>query len=295
MKNKEKVIILNYCAYSAIGRICLRFPKEIKGLLKIVKYSKDKQEIIAKVNILNKQLVPLILVLLNNLKEINFSKLNYLFLENDYLEKYFEKIMLNKKLNKKDKLINEYISQLFKIPKATNINQLRLKKLMTFINNCNLLDKPKWKKLKFIFLKSIKGVSCGYGNFNYVIIESNIFPEQLIIHEVIHNYNQKQKFRTKNTMEFEEIFTNVISQAIYCKYKRKPVVFDKYYYSTKKEQQLEEELRMCYFEWIKQSNSNFLDYLEESGKIFIGKDRITWTFNDNLKFKKLVKESIKVK
>ncbi|HOZ36190.1 MAG TPA: hypothetical protein PLK55_04380 [archaeon] len=38
-----------------------------------------------------------------------------------------------------------------------------------------------------------------------------------------------------------------------------------------------------------------LSYLEESGKIFIGKDGITWTFNDSLKFKKLVKEAIKVK
>jgi len=38
-----------------------------------------------------------------------------------------------------------------------------------------------------------------------------------------------------------------------------------------------------------------LFYLEDSGKIFIGKDGIIWTFNDNLKFKKLVKESIKVR
>ncbi len=38
-----------------------------------------------------------------------------------------------------------------------------------------------------------------------------------------------------------------------------------------------------------------LSYLEESGKIFIGKEGITWTFNDNFKFKKLVKESIKVR
>lgn len=38
-----------------------------------------------------------------------------------------------------------------------------------------------------------------------------------------------------------------------------------------------------------------LSYLEDSGKIFIGKDGITWTFNDNSKFKQLVKESIKVK
>lgn len=38
-----------------------------------------------------------------------------------------------------------------------------------------------------------------------------------------------------------------------------------------------------------------LSYLEDSGKIFIGKDGITWTFNDSPKFKKLVKEAIKVK
>lgn len=294
MKTKEKTIILNYCAYSSIGRICLRFPKAIKGLLRILKHSKDKQEIIAKVNILNKQLVPLTLVLLNYLKKTDYSKLSYLFQENDYLEIYFKKIILNKKLNKKDKLINKYIVELFKSPKTIKIYQQKLKKIVDFIDDCNLLGKNK-SKFKFIFLRTIKGVSCGYGNFNYVIIESNAFPEQLIIHEIVHNYNQKYKFKTKNTIEFEEIFTNVISQAIYCKYKKKPVVFEKYYYSTKKEQKLEEKLRQCYFKWIKQPNSKFLNYLEEKGKIFIGKDGITWTFNDNLKFKQLVKESIKVK
>ncbi len=294
MKTKEKTIILNYCAYSAIGRICLRFPKEINRLLDIFTNYKTKKEIVLKVNELNKQLVPLTLVLLNYLKKTDYSKLSYLFQENDYLEIYFKKIILNKKLNKKDKLINKYIVELFKSPKTIKIYQQKLKKIVDFIDDCNLLGKNK-SKFKFIFLRTIKGVSCGYGNFNYVIIESNAFPEQLIIHEIVHNYNQKYKFKTKNTIEFEEIFTNVISQAIYCKYKKKPVVFEKYYYSTKKEQKLEEKLRQCYFKWIKQPNSKFLNYLEEKGKIFIGKDGITWTFNDNLKFKQLVKESIKVK
>ncbi len=294
MKTKEKTIILNYCAYSSIGRICLRFPKEINRLLDIFTNYKTKKEIVLKVNELNKQLVPLTLVLLNYLKKTDYSKLSYLFQENDYLEIYFKKIILNKKLNKKDKLINKYIVELFKSPKTIKIYQQKLKKIVDFIDDCNLLGKNK-SKFKFIFLRTIKGVSCGYGNFNYVIIESNAFPEQLIIHEIVHNYNQKYKFKTKNTIEFEEIFTNVISQAIYCKYKKKPVVFEKYYYSTKKEQKLEEKLRQCYFKWIKQPNSKFLNYLEEKGKIFIGKDGITWTFNDNLKFKQLVKESIKVK
>jgi len=290
----NKRLILNYCAYSAIGRICLRFPNDVNGLLYIFKNYKNKQEIITNINLLNKQLVPLTLVLLSHLKKTDYSKLSYLFQGNDYLEIYFEKIVLNKKLNKKDKLINEYISYLFKTPKTTKINQLKLKQLITFINHCDLLEKTK-TKLKFIFLRTVKGISCGYGNFNYVIIESNAFPEQLIIHEIVHNYNIKHKFKTKNTIEFEEIFTNVISQAIYCKYKQMPVVFGGYYYSTKKEQQLEKKLHKCYFEWIKQSDSSFLNYLEDSGKIFIGKDGITWTFNDNSKFKQLVKDSVKVK
>lgn len=294
MKNKINTIILNYCAYSAIGRICLRFPGNIADLLTIFEKHNTKQEIIKNVNNLNKQLVPLTLVLLKHLKKIDYLKLNYLFKENNYLEIYFEKIIFNKKLNKKDKLISRYVFYLFKIPNMGKINQLRLERIMDFINNSNILERTK-TKIKFIFLRTIKGISCGYGNFNYVIIESNTFPEQLIIHEIIHNYNQKYNFKTKNTIEFEEIFTNVISQAIYCKYKKKPVVFEKYYYSTKKEQKLEDIIRKSYFEWLKHPEFNFLDFLEDSGKIFIGKEGITWTFNDSLKFKKLVKEAIKVK
>ncbi len=38
-----------------------------------------------------------------------------------------------------------------------------------------------------------------------------------------------------------------------------------------------------------------LDYLEESGKIFIGKSGVQWTFNENPKFKKLVSKSIQVR
>lgn len=38
-----------------------------------------------------------------------------------------------------------------------------------------------------------------------------------------------------------------------------------------------------------------LDYLEESGKIFIGKDGVQWTFNENPKFKKLLNKSIQVR
>ena len=38
-----------------------------------------------------------------------------------------------------------------------------------------------------------------------------------------------------------------------------------------------------------------LDYLEESGKVFIGKKGIEWTFNENPRFKKLYNKSIQVR
>ena len=271
MRNKEKEIILNYCAYSAIGRISMRFPNEINGLLNIIKKNNCKQEIITQINTLDKKLVPLFLVLLKYLKTIDYYKLNYLFQENDYLEVYFKKIVLNKKPNKKDQLISEYISYLFKVPKPIKTNQSRLKKLTTFIDSSNLHDKTA-PKLKFIFLETIKGVSCGYGNFNYVIIESNVFPEELIIHEIIHNYIPKEKLykiiKPKNAIQFNEIFTSVVSQATYCKFMNKPIIFKKYYYSTKREQKLENRLRKCYFEWTKLPNSSFLNYLKSQAKIF---------------------------
>ena len=36
-------------------------------------------------------------------------------------------------------------------------------------------------------------------------------------------------------------------------------------------------------------------YLEDSGKIFIGKDGISWTFNENPKFQQLVNNAIRVR
>ena len=38
-----------------------------------------------------------------------------------------------------------------------------------------------------------------------------------------------------------------------------------------------------------------LDYLEDGGKIFIGKDGIQWTFNEDPKFKKLLEKSVQVR
>ncbi|MFH1545023.1 MAG: hypothetical protein ABIE23_02975 [archaeon] len=38
-----------------------------------------------------------------------------------------------------------------------------------------------------------------------------------------------------------------------------------------------------------------LEYLEESGKIFIGKKGILWTYNESPKFKKLLEKSIQVR
>lgn len=38
-----------------------------------------------------------------------------------------------------------------------------------------------------------------------------------------------------------------------------------------------------------------LSYLEESGKIFIGKEGIQWTFNENSKFKNLLNNSVEVR
>lgn len=262
MKDKENIIILNYLAYSGVGRISLRFSKDIKGLLAIFEKHSNKQEIIKEVNLLNKNLVPLVLVLLNNLKKIDYSKLNYLFKENEYLEIYFKKIILDKKLNKKDQIINNHISDLFKTPKIHNINQLKLKRLVNFVNTSNILEKPK-TKLNFIFLKTIKGVSSGYGNYNFVIIESNVFPEEIIIHEIIHNCYKNNNFFRKKSIAFEEIFTNVVSQAIYCDYKKKPIAFNKYYYSSKKEQKLEDKIRKQYLKWNKKPSSSFLEYLKK--------------------------------
>ena len=37
-----------------------------------------------------------------------------------------------------------------------------------------------------------------------------------------------------------------------------------------------------------------LEYLENSGKIFIGKKGITWIYNENPKFKKLLAKAVKV-
>ncbi len=41
--------------------------------------------------------------------------------------------------------------------------------------------------------------------------------------------------------------------------------------------------------------SLILDYLEDSGKIFIGKAGVSWTFNENPRFKELVNKSIRVR
>jgi len=38
-----------------------------------------------------------------------------------------------------------------------------------------------------------------------------------------------------------------------------------------------------------------LDYLEDSGKVFIGKDGVQWVFNENPKFQDLINRSICVR
>ena len=37
-----------------------------------------------------------------------------------------------------------------------------------------------------------------------------------------------------------------------------------------------------------------LEYLEDSGKIYIGSKGITWIYNDNPKFKKLLEKAVRV-
>ncbi len=38
-----------------------------------------------------------------------------------------------------------------------------------------------------------------------------------------------------------------------------------------------------------------IEYLEESGKIFVGKEGIQWTFNEDPKFKKLFDKAVQVR
>ena len=45
-------------------------------------------------------------------------------------------------------------------------------------------------------------------------------------------------------------------------------------------------------EIMRQTLSVVIDYLEESGKILNGKKGILWTFNENPKFKKLLRDSV---
>lgn len=45
---------------------------------------------------------------------------------------------------------------------------------------------------------------------------------------------------------------------------------------------------------MRQTLNAIIDYLEESGKILNGKNGVLWTFNENPKFKKLLRDSVEV-
>ena len=45
---------------------------------------------------------------------------------------------------------------------------------------------------------------------------------------------------------------------------------------------------------MRQTLNAIIDYLEESGKILNGEKGILWTFNENPKFKKLLRDSVGV-
>ena len=44
---------------------------------------------------------------------------------------------------------------------------------------------------------------------------------------------------------------------------------------------------------MRQTLNAIIDYLEESGKILNGEKGVLWTFNENPKFKKLIRDSAK--
>jgi len=266
---KNRSILKNYCAYSSIGRICDRFPSDYKLLLSLLtKYGFNKSLILADLNKKNRKMIPLVLVLFLYLKKVDISKLRYLFNQNDYLDTYIKKIFLNKKLTKKDLVLKNNIDYLFS---EVKLNKPNTSKLNNLISSCiqdinKIFDLKDELDINFIFLKSIKGVSAGYGNFNFVITETNDFPIKIILHELIHNLNYnsnvfKKTNKTINCFEFNEVFTNVLTQVVYCKFKKEPIVYDTYYYSVKKYQKLEDVIRLNYLSWEKEGSKElFLNY-----------------------------------
>jgi len=267
---ENKDLIRNYCAYSTIGRICDRFPKDYKLLLLLFKkYGFNKPLILNEIDKQNKKMIPLILVLFLYLKKINVFELTYLFEHNMYLDVYIKKQFLNKKLNKKDNLIKEYIANQFIVTKSDKKHISKVKHLISK----NILEINKLYDIKtdlyinFIFLKSIKGISAGYGNYNFEIIETNEFPELIIIHELIHNLNYNSRIFKKinttiNCFEFNEVFTNVLAQVLYSKYKKIPIEFSTYYYQTRKGKKIEDLIRLNYLNWEKEGcQEKYINYL----------------------------------
>jgi len=267
---KNKKLIRNHCAYSTIGRICDRFPQDYKLLLLLfAKYGFKKKLIITEISKQNKKMVPLVLVLFLYLKKVNISELIYLFEQNMYLDKYIKKIFLNQKLNKKDNLIKKYIANQFIVTKydKNQLSKVRylVSKIILEINKLYAIKNE--FSINFIFLKSIKGISTGYGNYNFEIIETNEFPELIIIHELVHNLNYnspgfKKINTTINCFEFNESFTNVLAQVLYCKYKKIPIEFSTYYYQTRKGKKIENLIRLNYLNWEKEGcYEKYIDYL----------------------------------
>jgi len=266
---KNKFVLRNYCAYSSIGRICTRFPDGYKLLLSLLtKHGLNNSLILDTLNKKNRHMAPLVLVLLMHLKKLDILKLSYLFNQNDYLDIYIKKIFLNKKLTKKGLLIKNNIEFLFSDIKLNKPNVFELNNLISScIQDINkIFDLKKELCINFIFLESIKDISAGYGNFNFVIIETNDFPDKIILHELVHNLNYNSfMFKKINKLidcfEFNEVFTNVLTQVLYSKFKKEQVVFDTYYYSVKKYHKLEDVIRLNYLNWEKEGSKGlFLNY-----------------------------------
>jgi hypothetical protein len=269
--NISSSILKSYCAYSSIGRICDRFPNEVNNLLNVFcDCGFDESKVISNLNKFCKPLVPYTLVLLKHLSKFDYYKLKYLFKENSYFDKYIDKLFLNKKLNKKDLIFKEYIEDLFLDINFNNKFISNVKEMISLKKNVFDLIYVSNKNINInlIFLNTIRGISSGYGNYNFIIIESNIYNELLVIHELLHvlNYSSSEfkKLNTKiNVFEFNEAFTNIISSIVYFGDSFN-INNHKFYYSSKKGVDLENKIYFIYNVW-KDSDKNvsFIIFLNE--------------------------------
>ncbi len=266
----NKNIIKNYCAYSSIGRLCDRYPSKINLFLQLFKkHNGNKNQIIEEISKKHKEMVPLVLVLFKYLYQKDYTYITYLFDNNKYLDKYIEKIIQNKKLSKKDLTIKKYIEESFIDILPSNKHNKKIINILNYINkNINqIYDIKENININVIIIPTIKGISAGCGQYNYIILETNVFLEKLFFHEMIHNLNYNSKFFKKlikkhNYYEFNEAFTNVLTNIVYYSYKKQPIIIDKYYYNSKKNKLLEDKILSIYLKWTSfKEKESFVEYL----------------------------------